>query len=279
MIHTVTFLNTFFESGPGKDGIPYSGWRSAGETAVESLHDVGVELSEGTLPPIEFNDSVFMFPPTKESDPCNKAVHCTPLETRPLSLRLCSTKIASGVSNDAIKPVLVDGICDFQRGSIPRRQIINNIVEIESARIPHSLLAVLSDSLSGGLCSLLRLLDFMAAFPSVARQWIMMCLSASGAPQYFSNIASGLYANLRAFVRAPSGFKLALYIISGILHGCHLSGSIVAIAIEPLLLAIRKVTDDLNPEGRRGITRACADYVAIAIPESIVSYRSKRHSP
>jgi len=117
-----------------------------------------------------------------------------------------------------------------------------------------------------GLCALLLLFDFLAAFPSVAHAWIFACLEMSGAPQYLLNMVKGLYHNSRAFVRVPSGFEFAFYFLSGILQGCPLSGSLFAISIEPLIRALRKTLHSKFPDGRNGLARACADDIAIAIP-------------
>ena len=52
----------------------------------------------------------------------------------------------------------------------------------------------------------------------------------------------------------------------GILQGCPLSGSLFAIALDPFLNALRKKFDDKAPQGRSGISRACADDIVVAVP-------------
>ena len=62
----------------------------------------------------------------------------------------------------------MDGIDPSQRGFIPRRQMIDNIVDVESAAILEALRARPWDSLKDGSCALLLLFDVLVAFPSIA---------------------------------------------------------------------------------------------------------------
>ena len=81
------------DSGPGKDGLPYSAWRAAGEFGLDILFQAAQALASGELPPAWFNDSLMIFAPKKESEIGSKFVTCGPLETRPLTLRNTCNKI------------------------------------------------------------------------------------------------------------------------------------------------------------------------------------------
>ena len=77
--------------------------------------------------------------------------------------------------------------------------MVDNIVEVEGASILQSFVGGPADSALGVSCALRFVFHFMAAFPSVARKWIMACLEVSGAPAYVMNRVRGLYSNCEAF--------------------------------------------------------------------------------
>ena len=54
-------LDRVGDSGPGKDGLPYSAWRASGEFGVDILFQAAQSLASGELPPAWFNDSLMIF--------------------------------------------------------------------------------------------------------------------------------------------------------------------------------------------------------------------------
>ena len=122
-------------------------------------------------PHIPSMTALFSSPPKKESTPGSRDAICSALDTRPITLRNCPNEIVAGVFNNSLKPVLTQGICSSQRGFIPGRRFINNIVDIESAGILHSLLA--------GPCASLGLAGLLLS-PAVAGclSWCALALSS-----------------------------------------------------------------------------------------------------
>ena len=110
-----TYLQHVKRSCPGKDGLPYAAWRAGGEIALSVLHDCGTALCEGETPPSWFNDSLSVFIPKADPDKSEVQVVCTPKETRPLSLQLCSNKIVSGATSFGRRDLEVPaGLCSWE---------------------------------------------------------------------------------------------------------------------------------------------------------------------
>ena len=102
-------------------------------------------------------------------------------------------------------------------------------------------------------------LDYKAAFPSVRHAWLRRVFTAMGFPAYFTDAFMQLYTDNRAEIWIGGATNTYLLILSGILQGCPASGSVFALAIDPV---IRKIVSALPP--RCSITIAFADDLAIA---------------
>ena len=83
------------------------------------------------------------------------------------------------------------------------------------------------------LLPVLVLFDFANAFPSVFHAWVFAVLNFVQAPLGFRNLVKGLYHNNVAYIKTESGFTKLFIILSGVLQGCPLSGSLFTMAIDP----------------------------------------------
>ena len=128
------------------------------------MYDCGEELASGLAPPIWYNDSLSAFLLKNPPEDGSSQVVVEHTDMRFLSLKLCCNKIVSGVLNSSLRPVIRHGVCVTQRGFVPSRNFLNNVVELEAVAILHSLLAGPLDSFKLGAASLIALLDFLAAF-------------------------------------------------------------------------------------------------------------------
>ena len=99
----------------------------------------------------------------------------------------------------------------------------------------------------------------MAAFPSTSWRWIFFLLERSGIPTGLINLVKALYTQVAA--HSAETRERLFWILSGILQGCPLSGSLFIIAINPLLLALRQ----LSPDCSRMVLTACADDIGIVL--------------
>ena len=102
--------------------------------------------------------------------------------------------------------------------------------------------------------SILFLLDVLQAFPMLAHRWLWLVLNATIR-------ARALFNKIVAHYHNPSVLddmhRLKFLILSGVIQGCPLSGSLFAIAMDPIL---RLLFDRLeNPRIGRRLVRACAN--------------------
>ena len=97
--------------------------------------------------------------------------------------------------------------------------------------------------------------DFAAAFPSVVHEWIATCLRSCCFPKRFRDIVDGNYFSCCTYMNTSSEEVLLAIVCSGVLQGCPLSGTLFAVAMDPIL---RKICRDL-PEQSGACVRACAD--------------------
>ena len=79
------------------------------------------------------------------------------------------------------------------------------------------------------------LVDFKTAFPSLAHSWIFWVLSVMGLPSYIVHRIRALYNNIRTSIVYSGAVFLGFTVLSGIKQGCPMSGSIFALALDPVV--------------------------------------------
>ena len=247
-------------SAPGPDGIPYGAWQVIGRRGAMTLFAVGAALECGAVPPVDFNESITVFPPKGEESGDADFVCCAPSNVRPISLNNSDNKLVCTVYNNKLSVETTKHISQIQRGFIRERQFTENIVELDAKAREYSMTA------DAGSMPALVLWNFTAAFPSVLHMWIFMMLDVCGIPRAYVNVIRSVYLDCRTFVYAAGGKSLLCTFLSGVLQGCPLSGSLFSIAIDPFLCFI----DSALEGGRLGIVRACADDIGAAIKSSQV---------
>ena len=192
---------TLPHSTPGPDGIPYSAWKAAGKHGATSLFLVGSFLMSGLNMPIDFNSSLSAFVPKGNEVLDEVLISRDAADTRPLAMKNSDNKIVGSVLNDKLKPILSKQTCKLQRGFVPGRQLIENVLDLDTASRIHSIQS------SPAMLPVIALWDFAAAFPSILHAWIFNT-------SYY-NLNFKLHditqsQNLRIY------FKLKLHIISQI---------------------------------------------------------------
>ena len=205
--------------------------------------------------PISFNSSLLVFPPKGEEDGDEIAIERDSKDTRPISLKNSDNKIVSSVGNFSLSAPIALGSCRLQRGFIRGRQLIHNVLDLDT---DGRCLAMQEDRHAK---SVFVFWDFAAAFPSLAHGWIHLILSASESPDGLLEAIKGIYFFNFAKISLSSSFIFAFAILSGVLQGCPLSGSIFAVSLDPFLRWMEK---DIEATGR-GTVRACADDIGAAL--------------
>jgi hypothetical protein len=209
-----------------------------------------------------------------------EAVFAHPMELRPLTLKNTANKIIAGVLNWIVHPVVRATACSIQRGFIQGRQLVQNVLDLDfsarrdsllfSAQKNHKLgfFADLSISKVGVLNTLpvLLLFDFAAAFPSVKHAWMFYLLETIRMPLGLKNAVKKLYEANQGYMDCEGEDYWLFEVMSGVLQGCPLSGSLFVICIDPLLYLFQKHIESPG----LGSVRACADDIGVSL-RSLIS--------
>ena len=155
-----------------------------------------------------------------------------PVDRRPGRLRTlscCNTdrKILSGAVTCPLGQVAQKYCLPRQRGGIKGRQMIDNIIELDT----FMRLACFYSCIRPALLSF----DLQAAFPSIIWFYIFAVLSAMGMPSAAIAFIKALYADARHIIRFKGRTVDAFTIENGILQGCPMSGALFAIALDPFM--------------------------------------------
>ena len=101
--------------------------------------------------------------------------------------------------------------CGFIRG----RVMIGHVIKLEQFSMQ-----IATDSLNQGA---IILLDFSSAFPSIARLFIWIALSAIGIPSRIISCIQALFCNNMHFIRTRTGYRFVFTALSGVGQGNPLS--------------------------------------------------------
>ena len=92
---------------------------------------------------------------------------------------------------------------DLQRGFVPGRQILQNVLQLDtqsrvyalrcqSERKTRNLSALVPPDQVGKL-AILALFDFVCAFPKTSHKWMFMVIERIGMPEYLRNIVHSIH--------------------------------------------------------------------------------------
>ena len=251
------FLRRAPHSACGPDGIPYSAWRAAGDSGVQTLLKLGWHIMSSGSPPPAFNESLSVFIPKPVEDTPGHEGCRAPEDTRPLSLKNCDNKAVAAVLNQALSAVTPTWAHRDQRGFVPGRQGIDNIIELDAAMrvVDWSVDPSLPPSaFPASVC-----FDFAAAFPSLAHRFLFLILKALGVPPGLMRALQAMYRQNEAFISVGGQLFWLFSIRQGVLQGCPLSGSLFVFCVNVMLLLLQ---NSMHPQSS---LKAFADDIAIVI--------------
>jgi hypothetical protein len=247
-------------SAPGPDGIPCAAWQQLGPLAASVLFDAAGQLSldsglvsmlnafpvdeQGNTP---FNEAIAVFIPKKIAHQANGIGFHKPGEVRPLSIVNTDNRLMANAIRLRVEPLLAQAISPMQRGFLPGRSMLQNVVEVDGEMRAASLL---SDS-SGAV-----FFDFAAAFPSLAHDYMLDVLESLQIPQHIRNFIGNIYVGNGCKIAAAGGVHAGFSIRSGIRQGCPLSPLLFALCGDLLLRRLHAATPD-------DLLRAYADDTAL----------------
>ena len=233
-------------SAPGPDGVPYSAWRRLGALAVDVLFAAAAELSTATGTerllaafPLDgdhntpFNDAVMVFIPKKFAREVNGVRCCEAGDVRPLSLVNTDNRLMANAVRLRVEPILAEAISPAQRGFLPGRSLLQNVVEMDgsmrAASLQHEHAAAV-------------FFDFAAAFPSLAHDFMREVLLHLGLPHSFRCFVANLYMGNGCKISAGGTLHNGFSIRAGIRQGCPLSPLLFALCGD---LLIRRLLEAL----------------------------------
>ena len=215
-------------SAPGPDGIPYAAWNKASDQLrgplTQRIYNV---INNDRNLPKNFDASKMTFIPKGETEGQSASISRQAQELRPLNLSNTDNKIIALILNEKLAELAQLIVSGQQRGFIKGRHIDDNILQLEAAAIVHSLTNIKRAAMV--------LFDFSAAFPSVSHRWIFKVLEHMQIPSNIIHAIRELYKNSTASICINNVAYFTIGIYSGIKQGCPLSGTIFALAIDPLI--------------------------------------------
>ena len=247
-------------SAPGPDGIPFGAWAVTGDQGAMTLYKVAMALEDGEAPPLWFVESETVTPPKGDDDLDRFEVTRKAADVRPIALKNSDNKLVASVYNRKISSIAPQHIHPAQRGFVKGRHFVQNILDLDTQARMFSMTQSPSDMPA------LVFWDYEAAFPSVSHEWIFAMLRICLVPESYISVIEMLYHMNSTYVRCNGALRYMCSISAGVLQGCPLSGSLFAIAIDPILARMARVLE----RGKRGILRACADDIGAALASSRV---------
>ncbi len=111
------------------------------------------------------------------------------------------------------------------------------------------------------LIPVLLLFDFAAAFPSVKHRWLWLVAKGIGMPKGLLTALKRMYSGNDAYYKCDGELQWLFLVISGVLQGCPLSGSLFVLSIDPLLYIFKTRIED----AALGCVKACADDIGASL--------------
>ena len=245
-------LDNLPSSASGPDGIPFAVFSRFREIVAPIILDITHGMIEGRLrPDDDFNLAFLICLPKGAGEKfLDGAFGFEPSSTRPLSVVDASNRIIASVFRVALERCAASWVSKAQRGFLPGRQMLRNILDVDFAAQKISV-----KTTKGAIL----LFDFKSAFPSMCHDFIWDALLGIGLPQQYIKALKMFYANNKHFMRTESGWLESVTVRSGVRQGCPLSPLLFALCADILLRELSVVLMDDE------VVRAFADDTAVVI--------------
>ena len=250
-------LKSLPRSAPGPDGLPFALFGLDDDNIKHILYDIAIALYNGSEVPDErFNAAYLVCLPKKASGVTTDGVeYFDPASTRPLSIVDSVNRIIASIFRLALERATACWVSSFQQGFVPGRELLLNVVEVDWAAQKISLTHT-----RGAIV----LLDFKAAFPSVAHDYIWEALTCIGIPASPINALRCFYAGNRHEIKIDGQYYPSFTATSGMRQGCPLSGILFALCADLLLRRIGGLLSGAS------IVRGYADDTAIVLDDYLI---------
>jgi hypothetical protein len=218
------------DSSPGRDGIPFSAYRSLIDTILPIMVSLMQAIARGVPPPAGFNHGrLYLIP--------KDTTHHV-LNTRPITVNNSVNRLLSSAITNAIAPALEYIIDSSQKGFIPGRRGDEHVVDLNydfyhSMREKHPRYNLF--------------LDTKKAFDSIDHAYIKTMVRQVGFPMWVSIAIAALLSDVLVFPILKAKVPNAIPISRGVKQGCPLSPLLFALCYDPLLHYLRRLKNELFP--------------------------------
>jgi hypothetical protein len=178
----------------------------------------------------DFNAATMVFIPKKVDRELHGVRYNEPGEVRPLSIVNTDNRLMANAVRLRVEPLLAQAISPAQRGFLPGRSMLQNILEIDGEMRAASLQTERPAAV---------FFDFAAAFPSLAHDFLLDVLGHLRLPRQFRAFVSNLYYGNGCRIAAAGDSHEGFSIRSGIRQGCPLSPLLFALCGDLLLRRIQ----------------------------------------
>ena len=158
-------------------------------------------------------------------------------------------RIVANAIRAKAEPAVEQGISAEQKGFLPGRSMIENVVDVEERMA----LRTMHEHPRAAI-----FFDFKAAFPSIPHEYLEDCLEALGVPRWFRNAVASLYDETRCNISLAGRIFPGFPINAGIRQGCPLSPLLFVLVIDPFVRLLSVAFPDI-------FVRAYADDIALVL--------------
>lgn len=239
---------------PGLDGLPAEFYQALWGVIGPDLHEVFQESMKNNLLPLSCRRAVISLLPKKGDLGCLK-------NWRPVSLLGSDLKILSKALTNRLKAVLGKVIHPDQSYCIPGRSIFDSLFLIRDM-----LGLAQGHQLDMGLVSL----DQEKAYDRVSHSYLFEALGAFGFGPSFVSYVRLLYTEVYSLVKVNGAVTRPFRVGRGIRQGCSLSGLLYTIAIEPLLIQLRRSLQGLTVQRSMAEERTAVKLIAYADDVTVI---------
>ena len=218
-------LKSTNDSAHGVDGIPFSVYRCLSDITAPLLREMLVFISEGKLPPSDFNCGRLFILPKDGSSVVDR--------TRPITVNNAENRIIAKITVNQISPGLNQMLDPSQCGFIPGRNGTTHILSLNT---------FFYDAIKNTNPAYILLLDTAKAFDSIDHDYLFRLLAKINLPPWVLNTIRSLFHDVSVFPALSSPTSVSIQIDRGVKQGCPLSPILFAIAYDPLLVALTNAT-------------------------------------
>lgn len=206
------------DSAAGPDNIPFIAYRANLDLVAPIFRECTLNLiSEHGFQPADlfnFNIANLVLIPKKPTKTINEVDYHLPRDLRPISISNTDNRVIACSIKEILGEKMYSWISQQQKGGIPGRVGTDNVKDLT-----HHFYKDVAEEREGYLL----LIDFEAAFPSIAHSWLLYILGKMGVPKGVVGAYGKLLTGTKHMLKWRSDVYPSAPSASGVKQGCPLS--------------------------------------------------------